>query len=530
MSHHPVSALFSMMRVPQVLLALVVLGMAYRRLRRQQRLEQYRALSKEHAFNGPVVEASARGSASGVVDGRAVELGWVENGILRISRERSGAMKVVVVLEVEGRLLPRAALRAALRALQRRHPVLRSRLREDGTGGYLLQEDLSAELQVQWLPLGADRGAAWKQAWAREARAKPPVGQLTVKFLALEDAAAKATQLLFIMDHYFCDGLSVTNMFSELLRLVEAAERAPRAAGAGADADPLALDDALVGPPLGWQLPMEVLVDRSYPNALVKWAKVVHYIVRYLVLEPKLLQMARPDWSVPASDVFNKCTCMPHQLTVPKTELKLLLDECKRQGVTMGVAIAAAVAYTARDLTADRAGVDTEYIAVPLALDLRRRYAEAVDQHHLGYHVSSNRNYRWGVKEARQEGPASFANMWARAKLMGKHYEEFDFAGLRLGVVIGGFFEQPPTYERMATVAISNWGRLDFPEQVGPFKVNKLFGLLNNPHFIMPTLIVSSLHGALTLTIVTTEPACSPELGPAFLNTLKGHLARMAKP
>ena len=59
---------------------------------------------------------------------------------------------------------------------------------------------------------------------------------------------------------------------------------------------------------------------------------------------------------------------------------------------------------------------------------------------------------------------------------------------------------------------------------------NKLFGLLNNPHFIMPTLIVSSLHGALTLTIVTTEPACSPELGPAFLRTLKGHLARMATP
>mmetsp|Transcript_598 Transcript_598/g.771 ORF Transcript_598/g.771 Transcript_598/m.771 type:complete len:328 (+) Transcript_598:498-1481(+) len=326
------------------------------------------------------------------------------------------------------------------------------------------------------------------------------------------------------MDHFFCDGLSVVNLFKELMTLTVACEEAAKN---GDKVD----EAALVGPPLTWQMPMEIANANSFPNAAIQWFKVVKYILTHVAMEPKMVDFPIFDKSITADQIFKRCICNPYHVTIPKETVTRLLRVCKDNGITMGTAVAVSTLYAVRDLVAatpEASEFSCRDLAVPLALDMRRRYSEKMGQEHLGYNISSNKAYKLNFAEACKEGPISKEIMLSRAQKMSKHYQQMDYAGAVFGTLLGPFFEQPPTFDNMSSVAITNWGRLNFPDSFGDFQVKELFGMPNNPHFIMPTLVSSTLNGQLTLTVVITKPAVAEASGREFLKKMEENLTMIA--
>ncbi|CAF4380234.1 unnamed protein product [Rotaria magnacalcarata] len=81
-------------------------------------------------------------------------LGSVENAIMKLSQQHQGYMKVVEVLHLQGPYISVETLTAAVERLQRRHPILRSRLRMHivTPDSYLLDEDDILRLKIREIP------------------------------------------------------------------------------------------------------------------------------------------------------------------------------------------------------------------------------------------------------------------------------------------------------------------------------------------------------------------------------------------
>lgn len=397
------------------------------------------------------------------VSTRKVELGVVENGILRISRERKGAMKVMVVLKMlSEKELDRKSFQRALEYMQERHPVLRCLVRESSSKNkYYLEEQVDASVRdaipVHWVK--RERGEeSHLKVWQQECRKPPPVGANPVAFHVLEEQGV--TEIVFVMDHFFCDGLSVTSLLKETMTLVAALEDAKQSGGQ--------VDErALVGGPLKWQVPMEKAIASSFANPISQWAQVIGYIFTHLAFEPKMIDFPINDPSITAAQMPEKCFCNPYRISIPKPIVKQLLRKCKENKLTMGTVVAASTLYAVRDIVAatpDAPKLKDRDLAVPFALDMRRRYAESIGQEHLSYHISSNKAYKYNFDKACKEGPVTEKMLIKRAKAMSAWYQKFDYAGLTFGTLLGPFFEQPPTFDHMVSSCLRLfWFGVNFP-------------------------------------------------------------------
>ena len=123
--------------------------------------------------------------------------GSAENALMRASQEYRGHTKVGEVLHLRGPHISIEALTAAVRQLQHRHPVLRSRLRSDPVNAncYLLEEDPTFQLEI--LPMSRKRDehlTFWRREWREREHETTQLGQGLVKLWLLQvrnDSAAR---------------------------------------------------------------------------------------------------------------------------------------------------------------------------------------------------------------------------------------------------------------------------------------------------------------------------------------------------
>ncbi|CAF3396009.1 unnamed protein product [Rotaria socialis] len=96
-------------------------------------------------------------------------LGTAENALMQTSRQNQREMKVGEVLHLHGSHISLERLSTAIRLLQRRHPVLRSRLQHNPKipDTYLLEEDDTLQLTIRGIPRKrANYLNFWRQEWS----------------------------------------------------------------------------------------------------------------------------------------------------------------------------------------------------------------------------------------------------------------------------------------------------------------------------------------------------------------------------
>ena len=122
-------------------------------------------------------------------DAKQRSFGSTENALMRASQQYQGHMKVGEVLQLRGPHISIETLTAAVRRLQQRHPVLRSRLRSDPVNPncYLLEEDQTLQLEI--LPMSRrseDHLIFWRREWRERERETTQLGQGLVKLWLLQ--------------------------------------------------------------------------------------------------------------------------------------------------------------------------------------------------------------------------------------------------------------------------------------------------------------------------------------------------------
>jgi hypothetical protein len=116
-------------------------------------------------------------------------LGSAENALMQASNKYRGYMKFGEVLHLQGPRISVEALSTAISHLQRRHPVLRSRLQinPQKTNSYLLEEDNTVQLKIREIPRKrADHLTFWQQEWREREKDTTAIGQGLAEFWLLQ--------------------------------------------------------------------------------------------------------------------------------------------------------------------------------------------------------------------------------------------------------------------------------------------------------------------------------------------------------
>ena len=115
--------------------------------------------------------------------------GSAENALMQASQQHQGYMKFGEVLHLEGPYISREALSTAIGFLQRRHPMLRSRLQinPEKPNSYLLEEDDTLQLKIREIPRKrADNLVFWQQEWREREKETTIIGHGLAEFWILQ--------------------------------------------------------------------------------------------------------------------------------------------------------------------------------------------------------------------------------------------------------------------------------------------------------------------------------------------------------
>ncbi|CAF3662958.1 unnamed protein product, partial [Adineta steineri] len=160
-----------------------------------------------------------------VVNEKQRLLGSAENALMQASQQCQGYMKFGEVLHIRGPHISSNTLSMAINHLQRRHPVLRSRLQinPEKSDTYILEEDDTVQLKIRQIPRKrVDHQIFWRQEWRERERDITAIGQGLTEFWLLQDPEDdnddnSPREIVVICEHSVCDGLSLSNVAHELL-------------------------------------------------------------------------------------------------------------------------------------------------------------------------------------------------------------------------------------------------------------------------------------------------------------------------
>jgi hypothetical protein len=116
-------------------------------------------------------------------------LGSAENALMSASQKYQGYLKVGEVLHMRGPYISIETLTAAVIRLQRRHPMLRSRLQHDpaNPSNFFLEDDDTLRLEILLLPRKReDHLTFWGCEWREREKETTSVGQGLAKLWLLQ--------------------------------------------------------------------------------------------------------------------------------------------------------------------------------------------------------------------------------------------------------------------------------------------------------------------------------------------------------
>lgn len=329
-----------------------------------------------------------------------------------------------------------AQLRAAIDALQRRHPLLRARLIRDH-GELVFTTEGTPRIPLQVIEDDGD-GATWLRVVPVEyLRVFDTEQGPLIRFVMVQHPRGDTVDLILIAHHVIGDGASTILAMRDILACVEHPER---------DVGLLPMH-----PPLGALLP-----DHPTPPA-----------------PPPPAPSLPPGLAPPPSTGLDITPA-----SLPPEATRALAARCKQHGVTVHSAICAALANQIAIL-----GNETSRVVISCPVNLRPRLREdvgdafglfmtAVD---VGLDVSSSPSL-W---ELARRFHAAFAGCMTDERLFGSMVA-LD-ALLRPITNEQDLFRILPPHQRMHDIAISNMGRFPIPTRYGNLVIESMHGVACAP-------------------------------------------------
>ncbi|CAF3728959.1 unnamed protein product [Rotaria sordida] len=428
-------------------------------------------------------------SSSSPVNPRQRMLGSAENALMKASQRYQGYMKIGEVLHLQGPYISLETLTMAISRLQRRHPVLRSRLENDPTNSerYLLVEDDTLCLEILQIPRKrADHLSFWSHEWRERERETTNIGQGLVKFWLLQDPnddddENAPRELVIISEHSVSDGLSLSTVAHELLMIL------------GGDSGNIPTES------LNWPMTMEDAIRESL-SMLSRW---------YLL------------------NMVNHCHTEVSYGILNKDDTQKLIEQCHREGVTVTSAVSSAIICTASTLVCSNDDQET-VIKFNIGADTRRRCVPPVPNHDLSYHVSAILPFLLPTRQT----PKTTVDMWQLAKTIGSHIQTSIDAGqvLACGNIVGKLYEKvlgPPNVAQSPTCGVSSWGILPFHEQYGKWKLMAMTPFVNMIQAPLPFITIQTVNGVLTIMCVGPDPVIPRNSIENFRNGIMNNLRQM---
>jgi len=422
-----------------------------------------------------------------------------ENAVLNVSRKFCGFFRVGEILHLRGPFISLDALRTAVGCLQRRHPFLRSRLKNNpgSSNTYLMEEDSTLRLKIREIPRKRDQHLQfWKQEWREREKDIPIVGEGLAEFWLLQDPDDREDdqaprEIIIICEHCICDGLSLSTVAHELL---------------------LALgeeDKSLFKESLDWPVSMETAIERSLSrwNRFTIFSKfLLNMLYWQMTLGRKSTRLPFADVDFSLNDMCQHCHTEISSGTLNKDETQRLYDKCHQHNVTMNSAISSAILRALSIEVVDK----TAPITYAVPADVRRRCSPPIPNHDLSYQVAGTAIFSIVANDT----PTTVEGMWQLAKTFGEYINSSISRGdvMALGMMLGKIYENDNglvSGTSPLTGGITNWGRLPFQERYGQWDLLEMTSFGNGARSPTPIAVVYTVNGVLTISFSTAAPIIS---------------------
>ncbi|CAF1192295.1 unnamed protein product [Adineta steineri] len=428
-----------------------------------------------------------------VVNQKQRLLGSAENALMQASQQCQGYMKFGEVLHIRGPHISLNTLSMAINHLQRRHPVLRSRLQinPEKSDTYILEEDDTVQLKIRQIPRKrVDHQIFWRQEWRARERDITAIGQGLAEFWLLQDPEDdndnnSPREIVVICEHSVCDGLSLSNVTHELL-IALAGE-----------------NDSIFQKSLNWPITMETAIQQSL-SFISRVTMLGRFILAAIYSRTtNKLPIAR----IPLADIINYSHTEASYGVLNKEETQKLVEKCRRQGVTVTSAVGAAMLCAVSTVVKSKEENRSTALHLALGADTRRRCIPPIPNHDLTYHVSGMMSFVMPTEDI----PITAEGIWELAKIFGCHTKSCIDAGqiLALGMIMGKIFQKtlgPPNFDEHPTCGVSSWGILPFREQYGRWQLEAMTPFVNMNRTVMPFTTIQTVNGILTFMFVGTDP------------------------
>ncbi|MCA9537664.1 MAG: hypothetical protein KC620_02175 [Myxococcales bacterium] len=464
----------------------------------------------------PAARAAHREGARG-----HFHLDALERSLVCASAERHGLLKVGLALTV--RTSPATTierLTQASRSVQQRHAILRCALRRGEAVGCREPLVLVPDEAVQVTVHRHDRTDAqsWRRAWPDIERTPPPVEASLLTLHAF--VGEEHTDIVLVLDHAFCDGMSVAVLGHRLLGALGALE--PNGTLAPDDPD-------AVAQPLA--LPLSVaLAGRGVRPRLQQIWRIIRFLTTQLILHRDPIPFPVADATVPPAEIAAKTGTHLCMAELDASVTARLLARCRAERTTISAIVTAAMILESDERHAERpiealpsaGGVYARpWYGVSWAVDMRRRRVPPMGSEPLSYQVGSARQFMRSAAALRA-GEGRGAAIWQMARDADVHLQTRLAAGdaHAIAALIPHVYARPLPYRGMATIALSNWGVLPIEARYGAIEVRGAQPIVNQRHFRMPLCLASTFQGRLRLSVQFAAPVIAPEPAQAMAEGL----------
>mmetsp|Transcript_830 Transcript_830/g.1132 ORF Transcript_830/g.1132 Transcript_830/m.1132 type:complete len:452 (+) Transcript_830:309-1664(+) len=427
-----------------------------------------------------------------------------------------GGWRVGTTVTLRGPPINESDLSETLKLAQRRHPMLRTRINISKPKGEIMwTEDSELRIPVKAYSSG-DKESAYLDATQESLQDGDGVFRVCIVSENESnggDTEMVITSLIFLCEHFACDGMSFLTVIHEILL-------------------GFADSNSVKHLPL---LPVPEGVHFHGKN--LRGSKAMDYLkVMRIVLgavansfKGKNVNIASfGDNEIERRDLTTRCTQVYLTETISKTQTKGLLSRCREHETTITGVISSVIADSVSEFIQTQNGeTKSQTVSTSLAVDARRYYSPPLENHHLSFQVT-------GVVPTplKATGSGDLDEMWTNAKIYKNGLTSAIIRGdqktilPRIGTAITGLYNMESVEARgQPHVFFTNWGKMPFDKIYGSeWEVIEVSPGINTLALPFPTLIASSFNGELQLTLLGPHPVLRKE----HLNEiLDGAVARL---
>lgn len=424
------------------------------------------------------------------------KLGAVEE-TMELLNEQANTWNVVTISRIKSSLqgpLKEEMLRQAIRLAQQRHPRLRSQIIDSlSSPHFKTNESLEIPLRMIWK-------RPWQEVVQEELNIKIDVKSSLLRVVLVYDLyEPDVTYLITTIHHAISDALSCVQLHAEILGYcAEAVSGKPRESVASLSPLP----------------PVEELLP-AWTKGLKGTIKRAHLLMR-LGFQEVWQRSENLGFEEDVPIIKRRCSLIHRK--IDEQLVKKLVNRCREENTTVHGALCAAMMFTvARKVTSGKNR--KVYLSCQSYLNLRKQLDYFIKDDQMAVLASAIRLVH------NISSPASFWELAREVKYKLNHIKQSDIFGTLLMTksFMKLFLARPQ--QVLASIAVSNIGRVSIPGSYGPFELEEISFLGSNSLFGgILAVNVSSFRERMFLNFSFSEPSLSRETMETLVESILTHL------